>query len=68
MLCDRKLYLVQRVLWEVGGNLAIGPPTLSRQTNRTQVLADRLEEAALYDRAGARLPCQCRCQMCCDRV
>ena len=61
MLCrvlrfQQHLYAcAQRVLWEVGGNLAFGPPTLSRPQNRTLLAADRLEEADLYDRAGAFL-------------
>lgn len=46
----------QRLLWELDGNLAFGPPTVRQIRNPHNLLRDYREEAALYDQAGELPP------------
>ncbi len=43
---------VQRLLWEVEGNLAFGPPTVDQHRNAHTLLRDFGEELDLYSQAG----------------
>ncbi|EIE18111.1 hypothetical protein COCSUDRAFT_49414 [Coccomyxa subellipsoidea C-169] len=45
-------YWVQRLLWEIDGNLAFGPPTVNQFRNPHNLLHDMAEEADLYAKAG----------------
>ena len=43
---------MQRLLWEVGGALAFGPPTVDQFRNAHTLLHDFLDELDLYNRTG----------------
>lgn len=43
---------MQRLLWEIGGNLAFGPPTVDQYRNAHNLLRDFKDELPLYELAG----------------
>ena len=45
-------YWVQRLLWEVGGNLAFGAPTVDQYRNAHNLMRDFKDELPLYELAG----------------
>ena len=52
-VCDIwRSYWVQRLLWEVGGNLAFGPPTVDQYRNVRTLLRDFNDEQDVYNLTG----------------
>jgi hypothetical protein len=52
-VCDIwRSYWVQRLLWEVGGVLAFGPPTVDQYRNVHTLLRDFVDEQPLYNLTG----------------
>jgi hypothetical protein len=52
-VCDIwRSYWVQRLLWEVGGHLAFGPPTVDQYRNVHTLLRDFVDEQPLYNLTG----------------
>ena len=50
--CLAAVVHAQRLLWEVEGNLAFGPPTVDQHRNAHTLLRDFGEELDLYSQAG----------------
>ena len=45
-------YWVQRLLWEIDGNVAFGPPTVEQLRNAHNLMRDFADEEPLYSQAG----------------
>lgn len=43
---------MQRLLWEIGGSVAFGPPTVNQLRNAHNLMRDFQEEQSLYIQAG----------------
>ena len=50
-VCIRS-YWVQRLLWEIDGNVAFGPPTVEQLRNAHNLMRDFADEEPLYSQAG----------------
>ncbi|CAL5224033.1 g6654 [Coccomyxa viridis] len=52
-VCDIwRSYWVQRLLWEIDGNVAFGPPTVEQLRNAHNLMRDFADEEPLYSQAG----------------